>query len=582
MNPRRKNKSSIRVYRSESEQTKVREGRRGQNKLKIIVLGGLEEVGRNMTVLEYGKDIIIIDMGLQFPEEDMPGIDYIIPNAAYLKGKEKNIRGVVITHGHYDHIGAIPHLMGKIGNPPIYASPLTLGIIKRRQEDYKNGLRLNLNVVDSQTKLRLGKFSLEFFGVSHNIPGSFGIIINTPVGSIVHTGDFKLDLLPSAGSRSDIAKIAKLSDKNVLAMLSDSTNASQPGHQFTEKEIEGNIEDIIRSVSGRLIIGTFASLLGRLKQIIRLAEKYQKKVIIEGYSMKTNIEIAQKLGYLKIKKSTLISLSEMKNYPSDKIVILCTGAQGEGKAVLMRIANKEHRMLRVEKGDTIVFSSSVVPGNERAVQRLTDALYREGADVINYKLMDVHAGGHAKQEDLKLMIRLVNPEYLIPIEGNHSFLRMHAKAAETIGFDPGNILIADNGQVMEFSKSGGKLTSHYVPSEYVFVDGLGVGDVSNVVLRDRQMLSEDGMVVVIATVDGKTGELVSSPDIISRGFVYMKNSRRLIEDIRTKVKKILRDKNPKSSANDTYIKNKIRDDIGQFVFSKTKRRPMVLPVVIEV
>jgi ribonuclease J len=591
MNPkntknRSKQNNRIRVYRSEvntaKHEKKEETGKRSEPVLKVIVMGGNEEVGRNMTLLEYGKDIIIIDMGLQFPEEDMPGIDYIIPNISYLKGKEKNVKGVIITHGHYDHIGAIPHIMNKIGNPPIYGSPLTLGIIAKRQEDFKQSGKLNLNPIGNKDVITIGRFKIEFFGVSHNIPGSFGVIVHTPVGPIVHTGDFKLDLQPVGDVEPDIAKIAKLGEKNVLALLCDSTNATQPGHQFTETEIQGNLEDIVRMAQGRIIVGTFASLLMRVQQIIKLAEKYNRKVVIDGYSMKTNIEIAQKLGYLKINKGTLLPMSEIENYPSRRILVLCTGAQGEGRAVLMRIANREHKAIRIEPEDTVVFSSSVVPGNERSVQRLVDTLYREGAEVINYKMMDIHAGGHAKQEDLKLIIKLVNPRYFVPIEGNHSFLKVHAKVAESIGFDPKKIFVADNGQIMEFTKTSGRLTAKKVPSDYVFVDGLGVGDVSNVVLRDRRMMSDDGMLVVIATIDAKTGNLIGNPDIISRGFVYMKENKKLISDTREKVKNLLKDKNPNSSANDAYIKNKIRDDIGQFLFSKTQRRPMVLPVVIEV
>ncbi|MDD5342532.1 MAG: ribonuclease J [Patescibacteria group bacterium] len=551
--------------------------------LRIIPLGGLEEVGRNMTVLEYKHDIIIIDMGLQFPEEDMPGIDYIIPNISYLRGKEKFVKGVIITHGHYDHIGAIPHLIPRLGRPPIFGTPLTLGIIAKRQEDYKNGGgRLDLHAVDNETKLRLGVFEVEFFGVSHNIPGSLGVIVNTPVGLVVHTGDFKLDLQPSGDTPADIAKIARLNEQNVLVMLADSTNAPQPGHQFTEQEIMLNLEDVFSKTPGRLIIGTFASLLGRIQQIIQLAEKYGRHIVIDGYSMKTNVEIAQQLGYMKIKPGTLIGFEDMRRFPSQKLVILCTGAQGEGRAVLMRLANREHKRARIEKGDTIIFSSSVVPGNERSVQRLVDTLYREGAEVINYKMMDIHAGGHAKQEDLKLMLKLVNPQYLIPVEGNHSFLRQHAKVAIQTGFDPKKIFIADNGQIIEFTKQGGRITNKRVPSEYVMVDGLGVGDVSSVVLRDRQQLAADGMIVIIATIEGKTGTLVGQPDIISRGFVYMKSSKRLIDETQAKVKEILKDHDPESSLNDTYIKNKIRDDLGQFLFQKTERRPMILPVVIVV
>lgn len=552
--------------------------------LRIVPLGGCEEVGRNMTAFEYGNDIIIVDMGLQWPEEDMPGIDYIIPNIEYLKGKEKNIRGVIITHGHYDHIGAIPHLMEPLANPTIYGTPLTLGIIAKRQEDYKNRQALNLKSITSDTKLALGKFRLSFFTVSHNIPGSVGVIIDTPNGKVVHTGDFKIDTKSSGDVPTEIEKIKALGKQNVLALMSDSTNAPQSGRQLTEGDIQTNIDEIIGNSPARTIIGTFASLLGRIQQIIWSAEKLNKKVLIEGFSMKRNVELAQQLGYMKVKKGTIIQLKDMANYPDNKIVILCTGAQGEDNAVLMRIANHEHRSIRVEKGDTIVFSSSVVPGNERSVQRLKDTLYREGAEVVHYKMMDVHAGGHARQEDLYDMIKYVKPKYHIPVYGNHSFLKIHGKVAQKAGIPMNRIFIPDNGQVMEFdSKGNGKLTKEKANSDYVFVDGLGVGDVSHVVLRDRQMMAEDGMIVVITTLSGKTGRLVHSPDIISRGFIYMRENKELVENIRTKVKNIVNEHNKThNELNDTYIKESIRNSLGQYVFSKTKRRPMVLPVVIAV
>jgi ribonuclease J len=568
---------------SRGENTSQRKESSGpKGTLRIIPLGGLEEVGRNMTVLEYENDIVIIDMGLQFPEEDMPGIDYIIPNMGYFKGKEKNVRGILITHGHYDHIGGIPHMVTEIGNPPIYGTPLTLGIIAKRQEDFKKvKQKLNLQPVDNKTQLTLGKFKIEFFGVSHNIPGSLGVITNTPVGTIVHTGDFKLDLMPSGDTPADIAKIANLNDKNVLALLSDSTNASQPGHQFSEEEIQGTMEGIISGATGRLIIGTFASLLGRLQQIIWLAEKFDKKIIIEGYSMKANVEIAQRLGYMKIKRGTLISLKEMESYPPNRVIILCTGAQGEDRAVLNRIATQQHRQIKITPGDTVIFSSSVIPGNERSVQKLTDTLYREGADVINYRMMDVHAGGHAKQEDLKLMIQLVRPQYLIPIEGNHSFLKIHAKLGLSLGMSSKNIFVADNGQIMEFTNEGGRLTEHRAPVENVYVDGLGVGDVSDVVLRDRQHLAEDGMIVVIATLNSKTGKLITNPDIISRGFVYMKDNKKMIEDTRRKIRDIIQEEND-PGGNSEVLKNKIRNEIANFIYHKIQRHPMILPVIIEV
>jgi ribonuclease J len=553
-----------------------------ETKLKIAVLGGLEEVGRNCTLVEYNGDIIIIDMGLQFPEEDMPGIDYIIPNINYLKGKEKNIRGVIITHAHYDHIGGIPHLIPALGYPPIYGLPLTNAIIKKRQDDYKNLRPLNIHNVNISEKLYLGSFELEFFHLNHNIPDSMGIVIRTPEGTIVHTGDWKFDYQPVGEAPVDLQKIARIGSEGVLALMSDSTNADRSGHQLSESEIGTNLEEIIANAKGRLIMGTFASMLSRIKQIFDISEKLGKVVALGGFSMKSNVEIAKELGYVKFSPKTLIDLKNISDYPDNKVVVVCTGAQGEKNASLMRIANGEHREIELRAGDTVVFSSSVIPGNERTVQRLKDTLFKKGAEVIHYQMMDVHAGGHAKAEDVKLMIRLISPKYFIPIEGNHFLLHYNAKVAMSMGFSKENIFIADNGQVMEFSHGIGTLTKTKLPADYVFVDGLGVSDETNIVLRDRQVLAEDGMVVIIATVDSKTGKLIQNPDIISRGFVFLKEHKELIEDLRHRVKKLVLDSDPLSWADTNYIRNKIRDYVGQFLFSKTEKRPMVLPVVIEV
>ena len=558
--------------------------KRKENVLRILPVGGLEEVGRNMCALEYNNHILIIDMGLQFPEEDMLGVDYIIPNIKYFEDKKDNIDGVIITHAHYDHIGGIPHIMPKLGNPPLYGTDLTCAIIKKRQEDYKDfGPALDLNIIKNNDKLKLGIWNVEFFGVSHNIPASLGVIVRTPEGIVIHTGDFKID------ERSDIAGVTELDKLRVLAkespllLMSDSTNAREVGHQYSEVEIKTELEDIIKNAKGRLIIGTFASLLGRLNQIIQVAAKHGKKIIIEGRSMKSNVEIARELGYITIPKNTVIPVEEMYKHNKNDIIILATGAQGEDNAVLMRIANREHRIINVEPNDTFVFSSSVIPGNERTVQRLTDKLYREGADVINYRMMDIHAGGHAKQEDLKKMIEIVQPKYFMPIEGNHSFLRLHAKVAKRAGYNDGNILIADNGQVIECKDRVCTVTHEYIPSEYVFVDGLGVGDKSEVVLRDRQMMSEHGMFVIMVLVDGKTGKVKGSPDIISRGFVYLRESGDLLHVARQKVKEIVeRSASTEDTVNWSYVKDNVRDKIGQFLFTKTKKRPMVLPVIIEV
>ncbi|MBM3205002.1 ribonuclease J [Candidatus Uhrbacteria bacterium] len=552
-------------------------------RLKVMVIGGNEEVGRNMTVLEFGHDIIIIDMGLQFPDDDMPGVDYIVPNIACLKGKEKNIRAVIITHGHYDHIGGIPHLMPRLGNPPIFATDLTCGIIQKRQEDHRDAPPLNIFSVKTDDVLQLGVFKVEFFGVAHSVPSSMGVIVNTPCGIIVHTGDFKLDAAPGAQSIQETEKIKSLAERNVLALMIDSTNAEKPGKQLPEIEIQHNIDDIIKNAKGRIILGTFASMISRIQQIILACERNGRKVAIQGFSMRSNVMISQELGYMKIEKHTLIDPKEMDKYPADKVALICTGAQGEERAALMRIANREHPFISIRPGDTVVFSSSVIPGNERSVQRVKDTLYREGAEVIHYKMMDVHAGGHAQQDDLKEMHEMIKPKYLIPIEGHYSFLCHHAKAAIANGFNPKNIFIADNGQIMEFDQKGnGMLTNKKVPTDYVFVDGLGVGNTNQVVLRDRQQLSDEGMVIVVAVVDAKTGALQALPDIISRGFVYMKEHIELISQTRNKAASIIKDRKPGAQADIGYLKDRLRDEVGEFLFMKTEQRPMIIPVIIEV
>lgn len=560
--------------------------------LKIVPLGGMEEVGRNMMYLEYidensphNGELLIIDMGMQFPEENMPGIDYIIPNISSLLEKRRKIQGVVITHAHLDHIGAIPHVMPQLGiDIPIFGTDITLAIIKKRQEDYEDkSTKLNLHAVDNKTKIDLGPFNLEFFNVSHNIPGSLGAFITTPVGPFIHIGDFKIDLKSDIAGVTETERLKGFGEKNILALFSDSTNAREPGRQFSEEDIKMEIEDIIKNAPGRLIIGTFASLLGRLNQIIQIAEKYDKKIAIDGRSMKNNIAIGRELGYIRYNPKSIIPVEEVYNYPQDKIVILATGAQGEDRAVLMRIVNKEHRHLKIEPSDTVVFSSSVVPGNERTVQSLTDKLYRDGAEVINYKMLDVHAGGHAKQEDLKTLLDWIKPKYLIPIEGNHSFLKIHAKVAISHGFDPAKIIIADNGQLIEARKGKVELTKKYAPANYIMVDGLGIGDVQEVVLRDRQMLAEDGIFVIIAVVDSQTGKVRGSPDIISRGFVYLRESKDLLKSTRILIRKVIEETTAEMHpVNWTYIKDLVKEQIGKFLFKKTERRPMVLPVIIEV
>lgn len=558
-----------------------------KGKLRIIPLGGLEEIGRNCIVFEYENDIVIIDMGLQFPEDDMPGVDYSIPNIAYLRGKEKNIRAVIITHGHYDHIGGLPHLIPKLGNPPIYGTDLTLAMVAKKNEDVNPDLKLRLHKVTTRDTVRLGKsFQAKFLGISHNIPASLGIILNTPLGILLHTGDFKIDPDAEEKNRTDFEMIKRLKSMRLLALMSDSTNAPQAGKMLSEREIEQNLEPLFQKARGRMILSTFSSLLSRVQQVMRLADKYHRKILVEGYSLRTNIEIGKQLGYIKEKKGTIISWDEAKRLPSKRLLILCTGAQGEDNAVLMRIANREHRYLKIEKDDLVVFSSSVVPGNEKSVQKLKDGLYRENAEVIDSRMMDIHASGHAKSDDLRWFIGTVKPRYFIPVEGYHSFLKIHAKLAMQEGMPKDQVLVADDGQVIEFSKQGGrvmgKLTSERVPVDHVFVDGLGVGDISHVVLRDRQQMSADGMVVIIATVESRTGQLVGTPDIITRGFVHVTENFKLINEIKLRAKKVLADKDPKMPSNDTHLRDNLREAIGQFLFTKTERRPLILPVIMDV
>lgn len=551
--------------------------------LKVIPLGGLEEVGKNMTVLEYGQDILIIDMGLQFPTEEMLGIDYVIPDISYLQDKKDRIKGVVITHGHYDHIGAIPYLLPKLDFPKIYATKLTKGMIEKLVSEYDFSNKVTIHSFVESDILYLGPFRLEFFHVNHNIPDGVGIGVFTPVGLLVFTGDFKFDNTPINEKPTNFTKIASLAGQGVLALFSDSTNAESPGFAVSEQEIKKIIDRLFAQAKGRIIFSSFASLIARIQEVIESASKYGRKIAVSGRSMANNIEIAAKLGYLKYPEDIFIKINEINKYPDNKIVILCTGSQGEDMAALSRMARGEHKHVQIRKGDTVILSSSIIPGNERSVFAIYDNLLRQGAEVIYEKIMDIHTGGHAKAEELKMMIRMVSPKYFIPIHGERHMLEAHKKIAQDLGLPQENIFVADNGQIIEFSSEGGRLTDRKVPTSYVMVDGLGVGDVGQIVLRDRQAMAKDGVFVIIVTVDHKTGRLVTSPDIISRGFVYMKESEKLIADVRQKIKKLMASGTKEGIPADwSHIKMKIREEIGQFLYDQTERRPMVLPVVIEV
>ena len=558
-----------------------------QPNLRIIPLGGLGEVGRNMTLLEWQEKILIIDMGFRMPEEDMPGVDYIIPNIDYLKNKKEKILGIVFTHGHYDHIGAVPYLLEKISTPnrqlPMFASPLTKGIILKRQEDFSRQAKLKINQVYDGSKIKLGPFFVEFFKQLHNIPDNLGLFIETPLGNILHTSDFKFDQNPVNDLPTNFEKLKEISKRKILLLMSDSTDAEEEGHSLSEKEISENLEKIFKIAPGRIIAATFASLLNRVQQIISISEKYGRKVCLEGYSMRTNVEMSKLLGYIKAKRETFIKAKDVQNHPDSNVVILGTGAQGENEAVLMRITIGGHRFLKIKKGDTVVFSSSVIPGNERTVQIMKDEIMRQGAKIFHYKMMDIHAGGHAKSEELKEMLKIMHPKFFMPIHGQYSMLVAHSQLAKEKGMEEKNVLVAENGNIINLNQKRIFIEKEKVLSNYVMIDGLGIGDVGQVVLRDRQMLAEDGMFVVVVIVDRQTGRVKGSPDIISRGFVYLRESKELLRDTRKRVIGIVeRATGTGGAVNWSYIKDEIRNKIGQFLFSRTQRRPMVLPVVIEV
>lgn len=552
-----------------------------QNTLKIVPLGGLGEVGRNMTVLEYGNDIVIIDVGFGFAEDDMPGIDYTLPNISYLDGKQNRIRGIVLTHGHMDHVGGLPYLINRLGNPTIYCMNLTRGIIMKRHLEFPHLPDLEINLVHPKEILHLGEFEIEFFHVNHNIPDDTALIITTPAGRIVHTADFKFDAKPLNEQPADLDFIKSIGDRGVTVLMSDSTGAEKDGASVSESVIQDNLEIIFKEATGMIIAGTFSSILNRIQQLIILSEKYGRKVVFDGYSLRTNVEISKELGYIKMKKDTQILPNQIDDYPRNKITLVGTGAQGEGQAVLMRIASGEHRFVQIHKGDSVIFSSSVIPGNERTVQRLKDLIYRLGARVYHYGMMDIHASGHAYRDDLRLMIRLIRPKFLMPIHGHYSMMVNHGSLGQAEGMKEEDVIIADNGSIVHVTPTMFWFDKKTAQSDIVMVDGLGIGDIGNVVLRDRQVLAKDGMFVIVTLVDSKTGKVYGSPDIISRGFIYLKENKEFLMQVRKKVRWIVEHKSTRP-INWVYLKDLIRDEIGLFLFQKTERRPMVLPVVIEI
>lgn len=555
-----------------------------KNALRFIPLGGLEEIGRNMSAFEYQDEIVIIDMGLQFPEESTPGIDYIIPNVSSLVPKKDKIKAIIITHGHYDHIGAIPHLTQKLGGDiPIYTQPLSKAIIERRQQDFPNAPKLKIIPVKDREKITISKhFSAEFFETLHTIPDSASIVLSTPIGNIVYTSDLKIDY-DLKGNPKGLEVYEAMQKRNIHTLFLESTGADRAGRSISEELVEKNIEEMVVAANGRLIIGMFASLLTRIDEIIKIAEKHGRKVFLSGFSLKTNVRIAQKLGYIKTRKDTVLNIQEMSKYKDDKILVLSTGAQGEPNASMMKIANGEHRFVTLKPEDTIIFSSSVIPGNESPIQILKDNLTRQGARVYQTEHIDVHSSGHGPAEDLKMVTRLIKPKHFVPIHGWYFMRAANVRLAQEEGVKKDDcVLVPNNGQIVELTKQTVKITGQTVPAYYVMVDGLGVGDVEHIVMRDRLALADAGMLVIIATLDRRTGRFLKNPDIISRGFILLKSNTDLVEDIRKKVKSIVGRIPRLQSIEPDYLKTLIRDQVGQFVYTKTKRRPMILPVVIEV
>lgn len=550
--------------------------------LKFVPLGGFEEVGRNMMFFEYRNEIVIIDVGLQFPEEETPGIDYIIPNVSYLQTKRDHIKGIILTHGHYDHIGAIPYLIEKLGNPPIYCTELTKHIVLKRQEDFPNAPKLKFITVKNWDEVEISpSFSAQFFGVEHNIPDTTGVILKTPVGNIVHFADFKIGY-DEQGNPERLDEFEKVGKQKILAFLVDSTNAEEEGRSLSERVVEKNLEELFKNAPGRIMVAIFASLLTRIAEIIKIAEKLGRRIALSGLTMKTNIQIAQNLGYIKVKKDTIINIEEINKYKDEKILILTTGAQGEPNASLMRIANGEHRHIQVKPNDTVIFSASTIPGNERQVQILKDNLARQGAKIYTSKIIDIHSSGHSPQEELIEVMKLIKPKFLIPIHGYYFMRATNCENGEKAGIDKSRCLLPDNGQIVEITKDSARITDKSVDASYVMVDGLGVGDVGEVVLRDRLTLAQEGMVIIITTLSKHSGRILKNPDIISRGFIYLREHADLLDEIRRRLRGIIARIPRYQPLDSDYLKSLIRDQIGQFLYTKTKRRPMILPVIIEV
>ena len=552
---------------------------RKSNKLKIIPLGGLSEIGKNMTAIDYKDEIIVIDCGLSFPEDEMLGIDIVIPDISYLLKNKDRVKGIFLTHGHEDHIGALPYVLKKL-NVPVYGTKLTIGLVDVKLKEHRLN-NVNLNIVKPKDIIKTNLMEVEFIKATHSIPDACSIAIHTDLGVIFHTGDFKIDYTPIDGDVMDFHRIAELGKKGVLLMLADSTNAERSGSTMSEKTVGLSFDDIFKGAKKRIIVASFASNIHRVQQIINSAYKYNKKVAVSGRSMVNVVNVAKELGYLTLPEGILIDLNDINNYAHDELVIITTGSQGEPMSALSRMAASEHKKMEIEKGDLVVISAHAIPGNEKTVSRVINQLFEKGAQVIYDDLEHIHVSGHACKEELKLMHRLVNPKYFIPVHGEYRHLKQHAELAKSLGMPSENIFTINTGSVVEFGKSHARLAG-YVPSGNILVDGLGVGDVGNIVLRDRKHLSEDGLMVVVVTIAKENGKVIAGPDIISRGFVYVRESEDLIEKAKVVVREALTQCETKQIREWAYLKNAIKDELKNYLYEKTKRNPMILPIIMEI
>ena len=549
-------------------------------KLKIISLGGLNEIGKNMTVYEYGSDIIVVDAGMGFPDDDMYGIDVVIPDFSYLIKNRDRIRAVFITHGHEDHIGSIPYLMRDI-DAPIYATRMSAGLIRLKLEEHHLVNKVKLITCEAGETVRAGKFTVEFIHMNHSIADAVAFAIRCPVGVCVHTGDFKIDPTPIQGGMADLTRLGELGREGVLALLCDSTNVERPGFTKSERSVGASFDALFRGCEARIIVTTFASNIDRIQQIINVAAKYGRKVAVTGRSMENAMKVSTELGYMKVPAGTVVDLAQVKSLPRDKVCIITTGSQGETMSALTRMAFNTHRQVEIQAGDRVIISASTIPGNENAMGNVINELYRRDAEVVNERELPLHVSGHACQEELKIIHALVRPRFFIPVHGEQRMLKTHAKLARDMGMDPRHILISDVGKVMELSAKSAKITGT-VPAGKVFVDGYGVGDVGAVVLRDRQHLAQDGMIVVVVSMSGEDGQVISGPDIITRGFVYVKESEALMEELRRVAVEALTRCADRNIRDWAAIKGEIKGELSNFLYKKTKRNPMILPVIMEV